>query len=91
MKRLRTEEGGESDVLRIQQPTCTPNFGVALAERRLSRGLPRTVAAPPAAPPLRGRALMPTLGSETTGSDGKAPYGVWPTDGAGPCGWLKGG
>jgi hypothetical protein len=60
-------------------------LGVALAERMLSRGLPLMLAAwlPPAAF-LMGRALMPTLGSETAGSVKNAPYGACPTLGAGP-------
>ena len=67
--------------------TCTPNLGVALADRMLSRGLPLMLAVwlPPPATLLIGRALMPTLGSETAGSTGNDPYGICPTVGAGPC------
>lgn len=74
---------GDVPLLRI----CTPIRGAALPERMLSSGLLRSP--PPRPPPVgaflpTGRALMPTLGSETAGSAGKEPYGVCPTDGGGP-------
>lgn len=71
--------------------TCTPTRCIAPAERRLSSGLLRSAPAPEPMPPaaatplLIGLALMPTLGSETAGSAGNAPYSACPTLGGGPC------